>query len=103
MGWKDLKDLNWNDVKKLKRMDREDLLHRIGLEEHTPTSDFFSGLGMFAVGVLVGAGLGVLFAPKPGAEMRTQVTEKIKNRAQRTADEYGSQLGTDNPATSRIS
>jgi hypothetical protein len=107
MNWKDLKDLEWKDVKKLRNVDRYDLLHRIGLAEHTPKSDFFSGLGLFAVGVLVGAGLGVLFAPRPGAEIRTQVTEKmekIKNRGQRAADEYGEKLGVDTtPATSRIS
>jgi hypothetical protein len=104
MNWKNLKDLDWKDVKKLRNIDRDDVLHRIGLEEHTPTSDFFSGLGLFAVGVLVGAGLGILFAPRPGAEIRTQVTEKIKNRGQRAAEEYGDKLGIDTTGvTSRIS
>ncbi|MFL5263366.1 MAG: YtxH domain-containing protein [Anaeromyxobacteraceae bacterium] len=103
-NWKDLKDMQWKDVKKLRKFDREDLLNRIGLAEHDPASDFFSGLGLFAVGILVGAGLGILFAPRPGAELRTQVTERIKNRGQRQ-DEFPSSRGAEqsSPVTSRIS
>ncbi|HYS80396.1 MAG TPA: YtxH domain-containing protein [Anaeromyxobacteraceae bacterium] len=84
MKWSDVSDLSWRDLKKtLKGMDREDVLHRLGLEEHTPTSDFFSGLGLFAVGVLIGAGLGIMFAPKPGAEIRSQLGGTIKHRTGR--------------------
>ena len=90
MTWKDLKDLRWKDVK---NMDRDDVLERFGLEERSPMGDFFSGLGLFALGVLVGAGLGVLFAPKPGSETRTQVSEAIRNRAQRAGEEMSSTLG----------
>ena len=37
-------------------LDRDAMLRRLGLEERTPTGDFFTGLGLFSVGVLVGAG-----------------------------------------------
>ncbi len=94
MNWSDVSDLRWKDVKKaVKGMDRDDVLHRLGLEEHTPTSDFFTGLGLFAVGVLVGAGLGVMFAPKPGSEMRNQLTESLRNRGGRMAEEMGQRMG----------
>src|SRR6266568_3712119 len=46
-------------------------------------ADFVTGLGVFAVGVLIGAGLGVMFAPKPGAEIRSRLTDTIKQRAGR--------------------
>ena len=46
---------------------------RLGLERRTPAGDLFTGLGLFAVGVLVGAGLGLMFAPKRGDEMRQLV------------------------------
>jgi hypothetical protein len=81
MTWSDVMDLRWKDVKKLsKKIDRDDMLHRVGLEQHTPTSDFFASLGVFAVGVLVGAAVGLMFAPKPGTEMRSQLNDRIRNR-----------------------
>jgi hypothetical protein len=90
MNWSKLADVRWKDLKKL---DRDDVLHRLGLEEHTPTSDFLTGLGLFAVGMLVGAGLGVMFAPKPGAEIRSQLSETIRNRGGRIADDMSQHLG----------
>ena len=96
MRWSDVADLRWKDVKKaVKGMDRGDVLHRLGLEEHTPTSDFFTGLGLFAVGVLVGAGLGVMFAPKPGAETRSQLTDTLRNRGNRMAEDLGRRMGVE--------
>ena len=67
-------------------IDRDDLLERIGLERRTPAGDFFTGLGLFAVGVLVGAGLGLMFAPKRGDEMRTALNEAWRNRGRREQD-----------------
>ena len=105
MRWSDVADLRWKDVRKaVKGMDRGDVLHRLGLEEHTPTSDFFTGLGLFAVGVLVGAGLGLMFAPKPGAEMRSQLTGTLRNRGGRIAEEIGQRMGGEaSQPSSRIS
>ncbi len=101
MKWSDLSDVRWKD---LRRMDRDDLLHRLGLEEHTPTSDFLGGLGLFALGLLVGAGLGIMFAPKPGSEMRNQLSETIRSRGGRAMDEMGNQLGMESssPSGSRM-
>jgi hypothetical protein len=101
MRWSDVADLRWKDVKKAVRgMDRGDVLHQLGLEEHTPTSDFFTGLGLFAVGVLVGAGLGVMFAPKPGAETRSQLTDTLRNRGSRMAEDLGRRMGAEPSQTS---
>lgn len=104
MTWSDVSDLRWKDVKKaVKGMDRDDVLHRLGLEQHTPTSDFFTGLGLFAVGVLVGAGLGVMFAPKPGAEMRNRLSETIRSRGGRAGEELSQRLGgTESAPSTRI-
>jgi gas vesicle protein len=67
-------------------IDRDELLERMGLERRTPAGDFFTGLGLFAVGVLVGAGLGLMFAPKRGDEMRSALNDAWKNRGRREQD-----------------
>jgi gas vesicle protein len=36
-----------------------------------------AGLGKFIIGAAIGAGLGVLFAPKKGSELRKDLKEKI--------------------------
>ena len=36
-----------------------------------------SGIGKFVAGALVGAGLGVLFAPKSGKETRADIKKKL--------------------------
>ena len=62
------------------------MLDRLGLERQTPAGDFFTSLGLFSVGVLVGAGLGLMFAPKRGEEMRSALNEAWKNRGRRSQD-----------------
>jgi len=101
MKWSDLADVRW---KKLKRLDRDDVLRRLGLEERTPLSDFFTGLGLFGVGVLLGTGLGIIFAPKAGAETRSQLGESLR-RGSRRATDFGQKLGAEmgSPAPGHIS
>lgn len=40
-----------------------------------------SGLGKFLLGAAVGAGLGILFAPKKGSETRAELKEKLDELA----------------------
>src|SRR3990172_5822481 len=53
----------------------EHLLDRLGLERRSMASTIFGGLGFFALGILVGSALGVVFAPMAGSEMRTSFKE----------------------------
>jgi hypothetical protein len=99
MNWKDFADVRWKDLRRLKR---DDVLHRLGLEEHTPTTDFFTGMGLFAVGVAVGAGLGILFAPKPGAEIRGRLTDTLRNRGSRM-EEVEQRMESAQPGSHHIS
>src|SRR3954464_15912083 len=51
-----------------------------------------SGGGSFVMGLLtgtvLGAGLGMLFAPKAGSELRNQLTEQAGNLATAASDQY---------------
>jgi hypothetical protein len=82
------------DLGKLKDFDKDDLLSMLGLEQRSPAGTFFSGLGLFAVGVAVGAGLGMLFAPHPGEELRSKVGKAWKQRG-RVAQDFAHDLGVE--------
>jgi hypothetical protein len=101
MKWSDLADLRWKDLKKI---DRDGVLNRLGLEERTPLTDLFTGLGLFTVGMLLGTGLGILFAPKAGAETRTRLGESLR-RGSRRADEFGQRMRSEvgSPAPGHVS
>ncbi len=70
--------MSWKAMRRW--VDRERLLKRVGLEERSPGSDFLTGLGLFSVGVLVGAGLGLLFAPRRGEDLRALMQDAWRNR-----------------------
>lgn len=91
---------NWKMMSKY--LERDALLKRMGLEQRTPTGDLFTGFGLFAVGVLVGAGLGLMLAPKRGDEMRQLMGDAWKNRG-RTGHEFQREMGVESglpPTTS---
>lgn len=72
------------NLKALRHVDKEDLLNALGLEAKPSTTLWLAGvLGTFGVGLLVGAGLGLLLAPKTGQELRGD----LRNRFRRTCDD----------------
>ena len=65
----------------LKDLSSDDVLGALGLQSRQTAGDYIlPALGIFGVGVLVGASLGLLFAPKPGAELRHQIGDKVRRR-----------------------
>ena len=63
---------------------RDQLMRALGGK---PADDMMSSFGIFAAGIVLGAGLAVLFAPRPGSEIREAISEKISNlRTGTTAD-----------------
>ncbi len=59
---------------------REELLNAIGLASRSSTtSDVASAIAIFGAGMLIGAGLALLFAPKSGAEMRRDLGERFSS------------------------
>jgi hypothetical protein len=79
-------------MRNLKNLKKKDILHSIGLAEHDPVAKLFGGLGFFTLGVLFGWGVGVLFAPKRGEEIRAQLGEALKRRG-RVAQDYARDIG----------
>ena len=61
---------------------REQFMHALGAK---PADDMMSSFGIFAAGIVLGAGLAILFAPRPGSEVREAIGEKISNLRTATA------------------
>jgi hypothetical protein len=60
---------------------KDEILKAIGLQTRQDFTDYMiPALGLFSAGMLVGAGLGVLFAPKAGSEFRRDLSERMPAR-----------------------
>ena len=66
-------------LKELRKLDKDDILEMMGLQTKSSTTAWLAGtLGTFGVGLLVGAGLGLLLAPKPGRELREDLRDRFR-------------------------
>lgn len=67
------------DIKKqLASLEKDDILKLFGVEERRSAVDhILPAVAVFSVGVLVGAGLGLLLAPKPGTELRSDLRSRL--------------------------
>jgi len=62
----------------LRDMDKDDFLGLLGLQsKRSFTGELLGSLGTFGIGLLVGAGVALLLAPKPGRELRQDIRTKI--------------------------
>jgi len=62
-------------------LSKDDILGAIGLETRRTATDYIlPALGVFSAGILVGAGLGLMFAPKSGRELRGDIRERLTER-----------------------
>lgn len=67
----------------------EAVLDRIGLEQKRTTLDILlPALGIFGAGLAVGAALGVMFAPKRGEELRSDLRHRLVNLRERVPASY---------------
>jgi gas vesicle protein len=63
----------------LKDMDKDDFLGLLGLQsKRSFTGELLGSLGTFGIGLLVGAGVALLLAPKPGRDLRQDIRTKIR-------------------------
>lgn len=67
------------NVKDLKKLDKDDMLNLIGLETRRGPADWvLPALGAFSVGLLAGAAIGLMLAPKPGNELRNDLRNRLQ-------------------------
>lgn len=77
------------DIKKLRDLDKDDLLDLIGLQSKRTVADWIlPTVGIFGVGLLVGAGVGLLLAPKPGRELREDIRSRIQGATDQLEESF---------------
>ena len=63
---------------KLSDIDKDTVLEMLGLATRpSAASKTFGFVGLFGLGVLAGAAVGLLLAPRPGAELRAEVAKRL--------------------------
>jgi YtxH-like protein len=68
--------------------DADELLRWIGLQQQRSANDAaFTMIGAFALGTIVGGALALLFAPKPGHELRHDLGERLDGATQRIKEQ----------------
>lgn len=69
----------WRNLKKnLTEMEKDDLLEMVGLEARRSAAEkVLPSLALFSAGVLLGVGLGMMLAPKPGRELRSDLRDRL--------------------------
>jgi hypothetical protein len=62
----------------MRRLDKDEILSRLGLETKPSIGETVSSvIGLFGAGVLVGAGVALLLAPKSGRELREDLRKTL--------------------------
>lgn len=69
--------MDMRDLKALRKLDGDDILGAIGLQRRDSTDWLVPTLTAFSIGVAVGVGVGLLLAPKPGAQLRSDLRNRI--------------------------
>ena len=86
MTLKDISQLSLRDLSQqlgTHLPERDDMLGWIGLQQRSANDTAFTLLGAFALGTIVGGALALLFAPKPGHELRQDLGERLDDATQR--------------------
>jgi len=67
------------NLKELRNFDKDDILEMMGLQTKSSTGAMLAGtLATFGIGLLVGAGVGLLLAPKAGRELRDDLRDRFR-------------------------
>jgi len=76
----------------------EEILRAVGLQRaRGGAGDLLGGAAVFGAGILVGAGLALLFAPSSGAEVREQLGSRIDEVRERVGHAVSEAPKSDGP------
>jgi gas vesicle protein len=90
------------NLKDLKSLDKEEILSMLGLESKQSTASWMAGtLGTFGVGLLVGAGIALMLAPKPGRELRGDIRDRLRRAPEDLTDAVASVTGREVPTSNK--
>ena len=71
---------------KMPDIDTDQILSALGVaRKPDPKTTLLEGVALFGLGVLVGAGVALLLAPKSGREVRADLTDRLEHARQRRA------------------
>lgn len=88
-------------LKSLRDLDKDDLLKLIGLQTKRDAAEWLlPSLALFGLGLLVGAGVGVLLAPKPGRELREDLRNRLQGLSHELGESYPERSAADRPTAS---
>lgn len=80
----DLKDIFGKNFSNISSIQANDILEKIGLQKVPSTTSYvLPAIGLFGVGMIVGAGLGMLFAPRSGHDLREDIGSKASDLARK--------------------
>ncbi len=66
------------NAKNFTKWDAEDLLQLFGLEARRSIGErLLPAAGMLAIGLVIGVGIGLLYAPKEGAKLREDLSNRL--------------------------
>ena len=79
------------NFKDLRNLDKDEILGLLGLEtKHSTGGAVAATLGTFGIGLLVGAGIALLLAPKPGRMLREDIRERLRRAPSDLEERVGS-------------
>ena len=88
-------------LKDLKKLDRDDLLDLVGLQRSSSNDWIAPALTAPGVGLLVGAGLGLLLAPKAGSELRNDLKDRLRTAQDALPEQLRGATANAAPSSSR--
>jgi len=90
------------NLKELRNFDKDDILEMMGLQTKSSTGAMLAGtLATFGIGLLVGAGVGLLLAPKAGRELRDDLRDRLRRIPEDANDAVAAMSGRESQNASK--